>query len=181
MTALATPRLALAPFAAADAEALLALFRDPDVRRYLLDDELVEPAWVEGEIAASAERFAGGGLGLWLARRDADAIGFVGFRPFFAPPVEQLLYGLLPACTGQGFAVEMADAVVAVAFAAWRETVRASVDAPNAASVRVLERLGFVEVGRAPGPHGETRHFTVHRGGWRRYDGGHGGLRLPQR
>ncbi|HET9950107.1 MAG TPA: GNAT family N-acetyltransferase, partial [Longimicrobiales bacterium] len=83
----------LLPFAAGDLDELHALFTHPDVRRWLLDDEIVSPEWVAAEIAASGERFAAGGLGLWTVReRAGDAlVGFVGFRPFFDPPELQLL------------------------------------------------------------------------------------------
>ena len=39
---LQTDRLTLTPFAEADQPQLHALFTDPDVRRYLLDDMIVE-------------------------------------------------------------------------------------------------------------------------------------------
>ncbi len=38
-----TERLVLSPFEQADLDDLLAIFQDADVRRYLLDDQLVEP------------------------------------------------------------------------------------------------------------------------------------------
>ncbi len=62
-----TDRLVLEPFAPADAAALLALFRDRHVRRYLLDDTLVDAEWVAAEIDSSRDRFAAGQLGLFTA------------------------------------------------------------------------------------------------------------------
>lgn len=111
MSALHTDRARLAPFAPEDTDELLALFRDPDVRRYLLDDQLVPRAWVEQEIAASAERFASGvAAGLWAVRTPDEPriVGFVGYREFFDPPQLQLLYGLHPDCWGRGLATEVA-------------------------------------------------------------------------
>lgn len=45
---LVTGRTRLKPFAEADAAELLVPFRDPGVRRYLLDDRIVSPssAWI---------------------------------------------------------------------------------------------------------------------------------------
>lgn len=149
-----TARLQLHPFAAHDVRELLALFRDPHVRRYLLDDELVDEAWVEGEIRSSQERFERGGLGLLTARLRSNGalVGFAGLRPF-AEPEPQLIYGILPAYTGKGIATELARAVVDAAFLlCGAPFLTAAADVPNTASGRVLERLGFAKIGRAPSP-----------------------------
>jgi ribosomal-protein-alanine N-acetyltransferase len=149
--ALSTERLQLRPFSSENAEALHAVFVDPGVRRYLLDDQVVERDWVEKEIADSAARFEGGSLGLWsVARTGAGAvIGFVGFREFFEPPQLQLLYGLLPSAWGEGLATEAAAAVVRYAFVeVGVSQIVAATDLPNRASERVMRRLGmsFLEV-----------------------------------
>lgn len=121
------------------------------MRRYLLDDELVSREWVESEVVASAARFRAGSAGLWTLRplEGGAMAGFVGYRPFFDPPEPQLLYGLLPTYWGQGLATEAAKAAVdfglhELGFA----EVRAAVDAPNEASIAVLERLGMRECKR---------------------------------
>jgi ribosomal-protein-alanine N-acetyltransferase len=166
-----TERLVLTPMVPADAEELLAMFREPMVRRYLLDDEPIERPWVDNEIAVSIERFARGLLGLWVARSRptegparGEVVGFVGFRPFNDPPIEQLVYGITTRTTGVGLATEMTAAVVAQAFAdPARTEIRASADEPNASSVRVLERLGFERVGRDPGARWALLHFLLRR------------------
>jgi [ribosomal protein S5]-alanine N-acetyltransferase len=160
-------RIVLSPFADAHVDPLLAFFRDPHVRRYLLDDSLVDREWVEGEVRASRERFEAGSLGLYAAhlREAPDAlVGFVGFRPFYEPPVLQLVYGVSPAHVGRGIAGEMAKAVIDLAFGdlGFRE-VRASTDEPNRASVRVLERLGMTLVATEPGEHWPQLHFVLER------------------
>lgn len=148
-TLLATERSALRPFSGEDADELLGVFRDPHVRRYLLDDQLVSESWMRDEILASERRFARSGAGLWSVRRTQTSpiVGFVGFREFFEPPRLQLLYGLLPEACGRGIATEVAGRVCEYAF---RELgmaeVRAAVDLPNEASARVLERLGMRRV-----------------------------------
>jgi RimJ/RimL family protein N-acetyltransferase len=112
---LGTPRLTLDPFADTHVEALLDLFREPHVRRYLLDDAVVDRTWVAEEIKASRERFAAGSIGLYAAhyRDEPDRfVGFAGFRPFYEPPVLQLVYAVGPAYTGHGIAREMARAVI---------------------------------------------------------------------
>ena len=146
-----TERSLLRPFAAADAEDLLVLFRDEAVRRYLLDGAMVDRAWVDQEIRDSAVRFSEGSAGLWAIRLQGTEaiIGFVGFRPFFDPPELQLLYGLLPAYWGRGLATEAARAVIQFGFdVAGFDRVVAATDTPNQASVRVMEALGMDLVGR---------------------------------
>ena len=139
-------RTTLRPFAAPDADELLTVFRDPGVRRYLLDDSLVSAEWVRDEIGSSDARFASSGTGLWSIRLTGapSIIGFAGCRDFFDPPQLQLIYGLLPGLWGRGLATEVAARVCDHAF---RELgfsqVSAAIDVPNEASARVLERLGM--------------------------------------
>lgn len=85
---LSTPRLILRPVAPVDGPELLALFRNPAVRRYLLDRALVDEAWVAEEVAGSVARFGSGSGGLWAVRVAAGPgtiVGFAGFSPFFEP------------------------------------------------------------------------------------------------
>jgi RimJ/RimL family protein N-acetyltransferase len=171
-TPIVTERVVLTPFDRGDAPALLALFREPAVRRYLLDDEVVDQAWVEGEIENSRARFAAGGLGLWMARDRAsgEVLGFAGYRDFYDPPVEQVVYGLATATTGRGLATEVTRAMIDHAFLdPARAEIRASTDEPNLASVRVLERLGFARRSREPGPRGAQLHFVLTRQAWQRW------------
>jgi len=162
-----TDRLVLRPFAPADEDTLFAIFRDDGVRRFLLDGHLVDRDWVRGEIEGSMRRFAEGGLGIFLACESPypeQPIGFAGFRPFREPPVLELLYGLYPAFWGKGLASEMSRAMIALAFDRHRlDVIDTAVDEPNVASVRVLERLGFAEIGQSPGAFGTTLHFRLTR------------------
>jgi RimJ/RimL family protein N-acetyltransferase len=148
---LTTDRLALRPFRPRDHARLVRLFREPSVRRYLLDDEIVSEDWVRDEILASERRFGGSSLGLWALRlRDAestgtdDIAGFAGFREFWDPPVLELTYGLDPRVVGRGLATEAARAACDYGLRSGRlKDVRAAVDLPNQASIRMLERLGL--------------------------------------
>jgi RimJ/RimL family protein N-acetyltransferase len=145
--------------------ALLALFRDPHVRRYLLDDVVVDRAWVEAEVQASEERFATGSIGLYTAHlRDEGGglVGFVGFRPFYEPPMLQLVYAVAPTHLRRGIAGEMARDVIELAFSQYGfAEVRASTDEPNRASVRVLERLGMKLIATEAGEPWRQLHFAL--------------------
>ncbi|MFW6198962.1 MAG: GNAT family N-acetyltransferase [Gemmatimonadota bacterium] len=189
-----SPRLTYHPFSPDDAEELLALFRDPGIRRYLLDDRLVTEEWVREEIATSSERFATTGAGLWTlrlradrpgpddARRDSPGepvssftngsdsrpiIGFVGFREFFDPPRLQLLYGLLPEHWGRGLATEAAQRICDHAFVDLGfRLVEAATDAPNRASSGVLRRLGMRRVRVDGGETSGTLFYVLDRDSW---------------
>jgi RimJ/RimL family protein N-acetyltransferase len=64
-----------------------------------------------------------------------------------------------------GLGGEMARAMVDLAFErAGLEAVRAAVDEPNRASMRVLERLGMTVERRSPGAFGQMVHYVLHRG-----------------
>ncbi|MEZ4424852.1 MAG: GNAT family N-acetyltransferase [Gemmatimonadota bacterium] len=145
-----TRRLTLRPVTAEDASILLAFFRLPGVRRWLLDDVLVERAWVEREIHDARVRFEQHGAGLWAVEEPSgELVGCAGFRAFHEPPEMELLFAIRDDRCGLGYATEVGTALVQHAFAilGW-EAVTASHDAEHAASGRVLAKLGFVQVGR---------------------------------
>ncbi|HYV04227.1 MAG TPA: GNAT family N-acetyltransferase [Blastocatellia bacterium] len=144
--AIETARLFMRPFEPGDADNLHRVFVDADVRRFLLDDQVVSRDWVEEEIAASIARFEAGSAGLFCVflKNDQTLIGFCGFRPFFEPPQLQLLYGLLPAYWSRGLATEAARAMIEFGFGAVGfDRIPASADPPNGASIRVLEKAGM--------------------------------------
>jgi ribosomal-protein-alanine N-acetyltransferase len=153
---LESARLRLRPFRREQVADLHRLWTDPDVRRYLWDDRVISMAEAAEVVEAMLELDATHGLGMWaLFRKEdgptADLIGFCGFRFVGDSTVVELLYGLLPSCWGQGLATEAARAALAYAFETrGLDRVVASADAPNAPSLRVMQRLGMRPV--APDP-----------------------------
>jgi RimJ/RimL family protein N-acetyltransferase len=149
---LTTSRCELRPVRADDINELHALWIMPGVRRFLWDDEIISRERAAEVVASSAEFFDRHRFGLWAVRvRHAPAIqGFAGIWPFRDPPEFELLFGIAEPLWGQGYAVEAAQAVLAYcASVIEMPMVRASTDAGNAASLRVLHKLGFSEVRRA--------------------------------
>lgn len=175
---LETDRLYLRPYNSDDGPALHRLWTDPAVRRYLLDDEVVARDFVDQEIADTVALFEEHGYGQWSVRpkEGTDLIGFSGYRPFYNPPVLQLIYGMDPAWWGQGLAVEAARAVLRYGFETLGfETIHAATDAPNTASVRVLDKLGMKLVRRATAHGLDTLFYTLHQ---RAFSPGNGQYRL---
>jgi ribosomal-protein-alanine N-acetyltransferase len=118
-------------------------------------------------IAHSAMIFRERRFGLWIARAAGtnQFIGFAGVWPFRDPPELELVYGVAEERWGQGFAPEIAGAVVDYCFnALGMSSLRASTDSGNAASVRVLEKLGFSLVRRSTSGGRDTVFFERHRG-----------------
>jgi len=145
---LETSRLTLRPFVSGDFESFHAMRADEEVARYLyqgplspdesrdlLNRKIAGPAWrAEGDwlSAAVVERESGLTIGdialCWVSERDRTAeIGFV-----FDPRHQ-----------GKGFATEAARALVDWAFGAGFHRVTGRLEARNAASARVLEKLGM--------------------------------------
>lgn len=162
MTRITTARLALSALEACDLEAFHHLNTDPAVRRYLFDDRI----WSLEEtrtilMAENLRLWAAAGRGLFGVREGTGGalVGWIGFWYFHEPPVLEIGYALAPGVRGRGYATEAARGLMAWAAAVHGDReFRASTDAPNEDSLRVLAHLGFREVRRSPG----VRHETVH-------------------
>ncbi|HXF38560.1 MAG TPA: GNAT family N-acetyltransferase [Blastocatellia bacterium] len=141
-----TVRLSLQPLSLDDLDLIHALWTNPGVRRFLFDDQIISREQAASEINESIERFETLGCGLWRARlrQQPELIGFCGYRFFHDPPQLQLLYGFHPDYWSKGFATEAARAMIRFGFErAGLDFVIASADAPNLASLAVMERAGM--------------------------------------
>lgn len=120
----------------------------------------IEDADDRGEASLGALRDTGSSSG-------ARLIGVVGFRPFFDPPELQLLYALHPDLQGRGLATEAASAALTYGFdEVGLDEVRAATDAPNRASVAVMERLGMEPWKTESGEPWETLFYRIGRERW---------------
>jgi RimJ/RimL family protein N-acetyltransferase len=144
---LETARLVLRPFRAGDFEALYAVWRDPEVMRYISPTGWPHSLEVSrGALDTLAGEFARRGFGQWaVVERGGDAVmGYCGFKATADRDVGELLYGLAPACWGRGYATEAALAALDYGFArAGFRRVVASAMVGNGASIRVLEKAGL--------------------------------------
>lgn len=149
-----TDRCELQPVRADDVIALHRLWTGPGVRRYLWDDEIIPLERAAEAVSTSVELFDRHRFGLWAARLkgSAEICGFTGIWPFRDPAEFELLYGVAESLWGQGYAVEMAQPILTYCYDTLdMSTVRASIDGPNVASARVLDKLGFSRMRRDPG------------------------------
>jgi [ribosomal protein S5]-alanine N-acetyltransferase len=180
-----TQRLVLRPATADDLDALWALWRDADVRRFLFDDEPVSRERAAGVLdnALAQTRQTQGDLGLWLVLSHAnesggeELLGCVGVVHRIAPPVQHMpealrdaaiepVAALYPAHWGWGYAHEALRALLDYVRRIGKEdALMAACDVPNHASDAMLRRLGFEPRCEADGPRGHRlRYFTLATG-----------------
>jgi ribosomal-protein-alanine N-acetyltransferase len=148
---LRTARLRLRPFTGADSDALFALHSSSDVLRYWDAPPWSDHARAEPFVAA-CRQMAEEGSGARLAMDRVSDGTFVGWCSLtrWNPDHRSasLGYCLGEAAWGHGYATEGARAVLQWAFDTLDlNRVQAETDTRNAASARVLEKLGFVREG----------------------------------
>jgi RimJ/RimL family protein N-acetyltransferase len=141
-----TGRLLLRGFEPADAEAMLAVYGDPEVMRHVGEGRAVDLAGAGAMLAGYAEHQRRHGFSFWavVERASGAMIGDAGL--YRVDDEVEVGYTLGRAWWGRGYATEAARACVAVAFGPLGlDAVTAVADAANPASAHVLEKLGFVE------------------------------------
>jgi RimJ/RimL family protein N-acetyltransferase len=140
-----TERLLLRPLAVDDAAALARLFAgDWEAIRQTgrmpwPPTEAALRRWIEGYVAPASHSF------LMALRRDRAAIGGIGFGG--EGRTAELGYALGRRFWGQGYATEGVRALLAHAAAVGYRRLEAFSFLENQASVRVLEKAGFADLG----------------------------------
>jgi RimJ/RimL family protein N-acetyltransferase len=127
-----------------DLDAMFAIMSLPAVMRYWSTLPHADRAVTEGWLANMIARNAAGGED-FIIEHEGRVVGFVG-----ASRLPEFGFALHPDSWGRGFAQEASAAFIAYAFGTLGEAaLTADVDPRNAASLKVLDRLGFAETGRA--------------------------------
>ena len=169
-----TARLHLRPFSLDDIDTLHRLWTNPDVRRYLWDDEIIPRETAEAVVRSSLTSFQEHRFGFWVLTipNEETVIGFCGLRFFDDPPEVEILYGLDPTHWGKGLATEAAQAILRYGFEQLGLTqIWGGTDAPNVASIRVLERLGMTYQKTVSMPLGEGPYYSLTRAAFRNSSG----------
>lgn len=165
-------RVTLVPAVPADLDRLWEIWREPDVRRYLFDDQPVDRerarAVLEGCLGEAPN-----GSGLWTIREHATApiVGCAGLMPVMWTEYDPSGAGLLepivalaPAVWHRGYAVESLARLVRYAFDVLDlARIAGATDVPNEASHRMLTRAGFVPQRECQGPHYRMRTYLLER------------------
>lgn len=169
---LRTPRLVLKPYVEADLDPMAEMFGDPEVTAftYLGRQDREGTAQVLRDYMAV---FADAGYGMFAVRDTGGA--YVGEAGLFVPPAAAsadtlaLRYALNRSAWGKGYATEASRAVIDDAFGRLGlERLMAGVVADNVASVRVMERLGFVRGRQATAGRHTFDLYLLRRDDWLR-------------
>lgn len=141
MQTLRTERLVLRAPSLGDAEDYLRLNNDPQVTRYVRTTLPPERRELEEWIGGLSERFpAGSRRGVWAGEFRGDFLGSFMLRPARDTGELELGYRLMPQFWGQGLATEACLALLTLADG---ERVVARAHRDNAASLKVMRRLGM--------------------------------------
>ena len=144
-----TERLVMRELAAGDAQAFYTLNSHPEVMRLTHDTPLRSAEEAEQAIARYPD-FDEIGYGRWgcVLKESGALIGFCGLKYLRDLDVTDVGYRFLPEHWGQGLATEACGACIAFGFdVIGLERIVAFVLPENAASIRVLEKVGFEREG----------------------------------
>ena len=171
MARLLTARLALREFTGDDVDDLVDLDGDPRVMRYIGDGSVGTRATCEAGIERVLARYAEGtGLGVWRAARRDDGrfVGWVSLKPCGDSPDIEVGYRLMHDAWGQGFATELARAMLARGFEeVGLERIIGVTHPENFASQRVLVKAGMRDEGFGRYYGRDLRLFAIGRTHWR--------------
>ncbi|GAB3837086.1 GNAT family N-acetyltransferase [Hymenobacter jeollabukensis] len=146
---LRTPRLVLRRITPADAPALFALRTDAQVLTYLDREPENSLADIEALIGRIDENLASNTGVNWAVARAEDEAQLIGTCGLWRLIPEhhrgEIGYMLSPAAWGAGLMAEAAAAVCRYGFEQLKlHSIEGNVNPHNAASIRLLEQLGFV-------------------------------------
>jgi len=148
---LATERILLRPISPSDIAFAFQHFSNPDVGKYLLDDDPVTSlaqaqAIIDFYVSPDAQSY-----NRWIIERKADRcpIGTCGYHKWSRRDHKaEIGYDLIPFAWGQGYMSEAFERVVEFGFGDMDlNRIEAVVHPENAASLKLLERHGFVREG----------------------------------
>jgi RimJ/RimL family protein N-acetyltransferase len=139
-----TDRLRLRLFQPQDLDELASMFSDPQVMRYVADGKPAGREVAEKALTSVIDHWRRHGFGRWAAedKETRQFVGFGGLRSLFGMP--EVVYHFAPAHWGKGLATELGRASLRYGFEEHRfEKIVAIAKPENAASIRVMEKLGM--------------------------------------
>lgn len=163
---LETERLVLRPVSADEEDSLHRISNEPNVRLHLWDNEPVSQATIKALVAQSDRMLSEEKIGVFGVRMRGreDLLGFCGFVRLEGMQEAELWYELTQKVWGRGIATEAAWACVRYAFEeVGMERVIAGADAPNTASLRVIEKLGMSYLGNINASSPEEPYLVLYR------------------
>ena len=161
---LVSERLLLRVHRPEDLDDLVVFHSDPEVTRYIpwpvRSREQTAEALTK-KLEQSVARRTGEWIVLAVEERDSRTVIGEVLLKRAGPHRAEVGYAFRADRHGQGLASEAVGLLLRTAVIAFDLTrVEAVVEAPNTASIRLLERFGFTRTGVIEGSHGELRRFV---------------------
>jgi ribosomal-protein-alanine N-acetyltransferase len=166
-------RLMLRPIRREEVLALHGIWIEESVRRFLWDGLIVPLKETEAIVERSQRLFQERGYGLWGVREFGgdELVGFAGYWHFRTSSSLELLFGVKSGQWNRGIATESAQSLIRYGFETLHfQTIHASTDFANAASIRVLEKLGMSLRQREIVDGLDTLFYTLQRSNYRSTD-----------
>ena len=141
----ATARLTARRITAADVDAMLAVYGDPAVVRFVADGKPLDRARCEQWVEVTLRNYETRGYGMvaLVARADGRIVGFGGLVHPGGQSEPEIKYALRRDCWGRGYATETAVALLDLARRLHLREVIATTDPEHVASHRVLAKAGM--------------------------------------
>jgi ribosomal-protein-alanine N-acetyltransferase len=148
-----------------DIDGLHALAANPLVYQYLFDGAPPDKEFIARLLTQSVANAGETGLSMWFLEDPSTRYaGCVELRPYPSPRCAVLIYLLDPRYWGHGLALRMAWTAITHAFLSSQiDSVIASTDLPNTASLTVMRRLGMRFHKDVPYPLGAGVEYVLHR------------------
>ncbi len=133
------------------------------------DGELIPLGRTQEILEKNQALFDENRFGIWGVRGHGSAplVGFAGLWEFHTPLTLELLFGVAPGRWNRGLATEASRGVVCYGFeSAGLLAIEGSCDIGNAASIRVMEKLGLMFQRREVLAGLDTVFYRLTRGAW---------------
>jgi len=148
-----------------DLDVFVELVQDLHIRRYLMEGHVISVAECEELIRKSERMVEDIGVGLYLISEEGSVIGYGGFMDAHGSAADlDVVYAFPEEHTGRGLATEVCLALVRLASVVGvKKNLTAVVNPGNVASIRVLEKAGFVPAGKGLGELGHLLRYRYEK------------------
>ena len=164
MPTLSTERLELQPLTLEDLDWYAAFAADAEVMRYIGVAGPLSSAQAEERLARYVRCWVENDLGFFGVRLRADGapVGWAGLQPLSGSSEIEVGYAFGPMSWGQGFATEVASAVVQWGFEErGLDRIVAVASAENESSRRVMDKLGMRFEGMRPAYGHDSVYYSL--------------------
>lgn len=146
MPEIETSRLRLRQFTCDELDNIYQIWTNPDVRKYLWDDEIISKEKAKNTLNYCIDFFQENGFGIWamIHKQQDELIGFCGFRFLDDTSEIEIIFGISPTYWRMGLTKEAVKAVIRYGFEEHHfERIVGLANIENIASWRVMEKVGM--------------------------------------